>query len=284
MNETSVHELLRSTVEGAPPARFDLDAAMRAGRRRRRTRQTSALLSTAAVVAVVAALSWGHLGTGTNDPVPSASSVGPAPSPAFALPRGVVATGPQAYAVQIAAASGRDAATAPVVDVWIDFQSPLVRPLVLARGADLDIAGSAQVFYRPVSFLDQTFDGDKSATHNPESSLRAIAAWGCAIDAGKAQAYLETVFAHQPEREGDGFTDVELVRFAQQSGIGGDAIVTFTDCMTAGTYRGWATAASRQLEPSGIAGVPSVLINGTLVDAETTIDPPKLAQAIRAAQ
>ena len=283
MNETSVHDLLGSTVDGAPPARFDLDAAMRTGRRRRRTRQTSALLSTAAVVAVVAALSWGRLGAGTTVPVPSASSAMPSPTAAFALPRGVVANGQHAYAVPIAAATGSDAATAPVVDVWIDFQAPPVASLVLARGADLDTAGTAQVFYRPVSFLDKTFDGDKSATHNPESSLRAIASWGCAIDAGKAREYLETVFAHLPSREGDGFTVVELVRFAQQSGIGGDAIVTFTNCMTAGTYRDWAVAASGLLDENHVPGVPWVLINGSAVDSATATDPPKLAAAIRAA-
>jgi hypothetical protein len=53
MTETRVKDLLDSAMGHIPPAAFDLDRAMRAGRRRRRIRTSGTLVAGAAVVAAI---------------------------------------------------------------------------------------------------------------------------------------------------------------------------------------------------------------------------------------
>ena len=281
MNDTDLKDLLGSAVASAPEARFDLDGAMRAGRRRRHLRNGATVLSTAAVVAAVAGLMWTHVG-GTPPTPPVA---GPTPSatamPAtVALPRGVVADGPDAYGVPV----GESDPGAPTLAVWFDPQSPLEGALVRERGLNLGTGGRARMVYRPVAFLDVNLVTANQHYRTAESSLRAVAAWGCAVDAGAAGAYLDTLLTHQPATEGAGFSDRQLVSFGADAGISGDALTTFTRCVRSGTYLEWARKADAQLTPNDIPGVPTLVLDGTELPAAVTTDPAKLAQAIEAAR
>ena len=84
---------------------------------------------------------------------------------------------------------------------------------IRGRAGHLVSAGTARIVYYPLSFLDRQLGND--------SSLRAANAAGCAQDAGAFAAYHDTVFANQPEREGDGYTDEELLQFGRDAGIEG---------------------------------------------------------------
>ena len=42
-----------------------------------------------------------------------------------------------------------------------------------------------------------------------------------------------------PQREGDGYTDEELLQFGRDAGIEGDAYATFETCVQDRTYEGW---------------------------------------------
>lgn len=86
MNDTRVKDLLDTAVGQAPPGRYDLDAAVRSGRRRRVARTAGTVATTTAVVALVATgtLTLASQGRTTAPTVAagsgqSASSTSPAP-------------------------------------------------------------------------------------------------------------------------------------------------------------------------------------------------------------
>ena len=76
---------------------------------------------------------------------------------------------------------------APVLEIWEDFQCPACGAVEQNAGGNRRHAGrqrrQIQLIWRPTTFLDKRI----SAT--TASSARATAAWGCAIDAGKAKEY-----------------------------------------------------------------------------------------------
>ena len=87
----------------------------------------------------------------------------------------------------------------PIVEVWEDFQCPACQLLEKANGAGIEqlaAEGKIQLIWRPTTFLDGKLSND--------SSVRASAAWGCAVDAGKTKEYHDAVFASAPATEGDG--------------------------------------------------------------------------------
>ena len=132
-----------------------------------------------------------------------------------------------------------------------------------------------QLVYRPTAFLDNNLGNDASA--------RATAAWGCAIDAGKVKEYHNTVFANQPEQEGTGFTDEQLLAFADEAGITGDALDTFTSCVADRTYLGWAANSTEAFYSSNVQGTPFALLDGVEVPTETLMDKAALDALVAAA-
>ena len=167
------------------------------------------------------------------------------------------------------------AANVPVVEIWEDFQCPACQGLEKANGAGIEAlasAGKIQLIWRPTTFLDRNLQND--------SSVRASAAWGCAVDAGKAKEYHDTIFANAPATEGDGYSDVQLLSFATAAGITGTELETFTSCLEAGTYQPWALNSTQVFYDANIPGTPLVKINGTEIDASIAADPAKFEQAV----
>jgi hypothetical protein len=76
MNDTRVKDLLHSAVGLVPPATYDLDAAVRSGRRRRIARTSATLATTTAVVTIMATGTWALVGPSrsTEPTVAGASS------------------------------------------------------------------------------------------------------------------------------------------------------------------------------------------------------------------
>ena len=70
-----------------------------------------------------------------------------------------------------------------------------------------------------IAFVDTNLKND--------SSTRAANAVACASDAGKFLEYHSAVFAAQPVKEGDGYTDAQLTEFATTAGITGPALTTW---------------------------------------------------------
>ncbi len=197
-----------------------------------------------------------------------------APDAAAAVPAGVL---PAGDAHEFGVPYGTAAAGAPVLEIWEDFQCPSCRVVEEKNGAGISKLaeeGKVALIWRPTTFLDRNLQNDSSA--------RAVAAWGCAIDAGKTREFHDTVFTNQPTTEGDGYTQAQLIGFGEQVGISGDALATFTTCVTDGTYRAWAANSNQVFYDSEIQGTPFALLNGAELPTETLLDQVKLETAVAA--
>ena len=194
------------------------------------------------------------------------------PDPSAALPSGVLAAdSPTPFGVPY----GTGSADVPVLELWEDFQCPACGSLELANGAgiaQLAEEGKIQLIYRPTAFLDGNLGND--------SSHRAIAAWGCAIDAGKVKEYHNTVYANQPLEEGMGFTEEQLLGFGSELGLTETEFTTFTQCVTDGTYRAWAANTNQEFLAGQIGGTPSGFLNGEPVETKVLADRIGLAELV----
>ena len=255
-------------------------AAQEAAEKRRD--RTIKIIGAIAVVVVVGAIIGGAVWQSRSSSSTSASSTLPSPDPSAALPKGVVATGDNAFAVPV----GTPKAGAPVLQVWEDFQCPICGATEAANGAGIQAlasSGAAQLYYRPVAFLDRNLASQNISAGTTNSSHRAIAAWGCAIDAGKGLEYHNIIYANQPSNEGGGYTTAQLLDFGKQAGITGDAYTTFEKCVNDNTYLGWAVNADNEMSSHGISGTPTGILNGTELPQGTLSDKAALDAAVAAA-
>ena len=164
---------------------------------------------------------------------------------------------------------------APTLELWEDFQCPACGAFEAAVGPDLDSraeAGEIVLVSRPTTFLDRSLGND--------SSRLATAAYGCAVDAGKGSEYKSTVFANQPGSEGDGWTEDQLVGFAETSGIAGEELAAFETCLADRVYLPWATNSTEEFYANGIGGTPTVLLNGEVIENADVLDPEILTERI----
>jgi protein-disulfide isomerase len=204
----------------------------------------------------------------TTSSTPAASATA---DPGAVLPAGVLpAADVRPYGVPYNTVAG-----VPVLEIWEDFQCPACEAVETAAGASIQALadqGKIQLVYRPTTFLDKNLGND--------SSQRAVAAWGCAIDAGKLAEYHNVIYKNPPKTEGDGFTDEQLIAFAGDAGITGADLTTFTKCFTDRTYVPWADNSASVFYASSISGTPFVLLNGVEVPTATVVDAPALEKLI----
>lgn len=243
--------------------------AAQAGEKRRE--RTMRIVGAVVVVVVVAAIigiavvAKSSSGGGAN-PTPTATADPNAP-----LPKGALA-GSDTYAYGV---PFNDAANVPVLEIWEDFQCPSCQALEKANGKGIEqlaAEGKVKLIWRPTTFLDGNLQND--------SSVRATGAWGCAIDQGKGAEYHNAIFANPPAKEGDGYTNEQLLAFAGDAGITGANLDTFTSCMNSGTFQPWAQNSYKVFVDSNIPGTPMAKLNGTELDVATVADQAKLTQAI----
>ena len=153
-------------------------------------------------------------------------------------------------------------ATAPVLDIWEDFQCPNCGGFEAANKSkieDLISSGKAKVVYHTWNFLDRGNTGQ-----NAESSSRAAIAAGCAWDQGKFLQFHDQVFANQPANEGDGWSDAQLETFAKNAGV--PDMPTFNQCLASQKYKGFLTQVNAQADKQQVTGTPSFLVNGHLLN------------------
>jgi protein-disulfide isomerase len=257
----------RTTKDKAAAARAAAEAEQR--RRDRRVR----IIGGVAILVVVGLI----VGIGVYGSRKNAAAGGVVAD--ASVPSGVnTSDGDYPWGVPAAApASGK-----PTLAIWEDFQCPSCGDLERTSGAGilkLATDGKVTLVWRPTTFLDPRF----VTGPNPNSSARATMAWGCAIDAGKTDAYHSTVFANQPATEGDGWTDQQLLDFGKQAGITGDAYTKFADCYNNKRYDQWVTNSATTFQDDAIPGTPTAFLNGTEVPAATLKNLAELEKAITAA-
>lgn len=168
-------------------------------------------------------------------------------------------------------------AGAAAVTLFVDPQCPICAKFESIFGkeiSDLAAKGTISVSYHVMSFLDRNLKNDSSA--------RGANAMFCAADAGKMGEYVQALMAGQPAQEGDGFTDAALSQFATTAGISGDALATFSSCLTGRTYAAQVAASEASAEAAGVRGTPTVMVDGKVMDlGALTAD--NLAELIAAA-
>ncbi|MGL5816381.1 MAG: DsbA family protein, partial [Phycicoccus sp.] len=108
--------------------------------------------------------------------------------------------------------------------------------------------------YHVKNFLDDNLGND--------SSTRAGTAAFCAADAGRFQEFHDLLFANQPAREGDGFTDARLRELAGRAGIGGSALSTWQSCSDSGRYDAYVDSVEDRSGRDGVRGTPTVRLDG----------------------
>jgi protein-disulfide isomerase len=157
------------------------------------------------------------------------------------------------------------------VDAFIDFLCPYCRQFELSSEqalAGLVSGGLASIAYHPMNFLDQ------ASTTN--YSTRAAAASGCAADQGRFLDFAHALFVHQPPEGGPGLSDAELASLGRGAGL---ADAPFTDCLSEAPYLDWPAYVTARATEAGVTGTPTVLVEGTMVQA----DGPTIARAVRQA-
>ena len=253
--------------------RRDKAAAARAAaesseKRRERTIRIVGAATVAVVVLAIVAI--GVIGSRQNEQATAQRDPVAAVDPAAPVPAGVLPAGDEhAFGVTY----GTAPAGAPTLAVWEDFQCPACGALEEANGAGLaKLAeeGTVRLVWRPTAFLDRNLGTD--------ASQRAIAAWGCAIDQGKAREFHDLVYANQPEQEGAGFADDLLRSLAEQAGVAD--LAAFDQCVADGTYRPWAANSTQAFYDANVQGTPSGTLDGVEVPTPTLADQAALEQFI----
>lgn len=151
----------------------------------------------------------------------------------------------------------------PEVHIYEDFQCPFCGQLEQTSGSAITeaaAAGEIQLTYTFMSFLDGNLGND--------SSSRAANAAVCAADAGQVSGFVEVVFAQQPENEGDGYTDDVFLGVAQDIGIEGADMDTFTSCVRDQTYAAYVQDMQERASKDEVSSSPVVKIGGEPISNE----------------
>lgn len=249
-------ESAKSTREKAAEARA---AAQAAERRRERMIRIIGGLAVLAVVVGIIAIGVLNSGSKSDTAAPDANSP---------LPTGVTADNQYGWQVNTAA-------NKPNVEIYEDFQCPACANLEQQYGTmiqELAAANDIQLTYRPMTFLDLNLRTDHS--------VRAAGAFGCAINAGVGEQYHNLLFANQPANEGDGWTDEQLKQFGADAGLTGQAQTDFDQCVTDGTYKGWAQLSNEAAFARGVSGTPTIYINGKEMPKSALSDPETFKNAL----
>ncbi len=209
-----------------------------------------------AVVAVATAIFLGARGSGSNA------------TGAQSIPKGAAALGEPMVVNPSAPAN------VPTLVIYEDPQCPACAQLDALYGptiAELAKTNAAKVVVHTMTFLDTNLKTDHSR--------RAAQAAYCAADQGRFLEYMTEIYAGQPAREGDGWTDVQLEAFAIKAKVAD--LPTWQSCVKAKTYAAHADAVAENSLKSGVNGTPTVKINGTVL--KLTGNPAELTAAVKAA-
>lgn len=208
-------------------------------------------------------------------------STEPAIDPNAALPAGVTS---ETYGVRVGPAwTAANADSIPTLELWEDFQCPACGEFEKAAGAkltELVDAGKVRLEWRPTIFLDANLADKNTAAGNPDSSLHAAIAFGCAVDQGAAEAYHAALFAAQPATEGQGYSAADLTAVAQTAGLADQKLTKFMECMTNKVYEDWAQLSYQKFTENGITSTPTGILNGTELKSDVMFDPAALEKAI----
>ena len=82
------------------------------------------------------------------------------------------------------------------------------------------------------------------------------------------------------EEEGDGWSNAELVSIAEDVGMSGATLDSFSACVDDETYRVWAANSTQEFYDQGVAGTPFGKIDGVEIPTQSLADQPSLLAAL----
>ena len=274
----------KKTEPAKTPKQLAAEARAASEAAEKRRERTIRIVGAAVVVLVVAGLLAVGFFAGKDDDGGNSANPAPTADPNAAVPSGVST---ENWGVPYGTGwTAENEAKLPTLELWQDFQCPGCAAVEAASGAQIQALandGKVKLLYRPATFLDSSLASENTANGNPNSSARATAAWGCAIDAGKTGEYLTGVYAMQPTDEGVGYSDQQLLDLGSQVGISGDDLTTFTTCVNAGTYLSWTANSQQAFGESGATGTPTGYLNGVELNSSQLSDIESLTAMIESA-
>jgi protein-disulfide isomerase len=237
----------------------DRIAAQRAAERKRAQRKRLMIITAVGVVAV-AAIGLGSWFAASQD---TAEKPLLAQAPADVNPDGTVTL-------------AKAGVTAPVLDVYEDFQCPACKALETSSGStikNLAAEGKAKVVYHPLSIF--------SMEPTKSNSIRAGAAARCITDGAQWLAFHDKLFQNQPSETVEGFALNDLVAWGEEAGVTAPG---FPECVTSQKHAAAQESQSAKvLREANVTGTPLVKLNGKALPNEVAFVPGKLREAVLAA-
>ncbi|MWA04281.1 thioredoxin domain-containing protein [Actinomadura sp. LD22] len=232
----------------------DRRRAAAAQRRRRLLVVVLGAVAAAAVVVVIVVVAVGNNGGGG----PSAEKY----------------TGPIAPAARQrdgSVAMANSGVTAPVLDVFEDFQCPACKAMEARVGGTikkLAAEGRVKVVYRPF----QLFQQDPLMSN----SRRAANAAAC-MPADHWVKYHDKLYAEQPPEGDEGFANADLVKWAGQLGV---SAPTFAACVNGAQQMRQVDQATAYAGKAGVTATPFLALNGRQLGNDALGSPSALQKAV----
>lgn len=231
-------------------------AALREDQRRREQRKRVTTIVTVAVIAVLAvAVGWWVMAEGGK---PESTTTALAPVTVQSDGSAVMA---------------KPGVSAPVLEVYEDFQCPVCKQLEATSGPtikNLAAEGKVKVIFHPITI----FQADPTKSN----SLRAASAARCVPYGKEWMAYHDKLYEEQPSETAEGFKLDELVSWGHDVGVSSTG---FDECVTSQRNR----AAQEQYSTKIISerklqGTPTLTLDGQVLDSNTAFVPSALRDAV----
>ncbi|NTV39653.1 MAG: thioredoxin domain-containing protein, partial [Demequinaceae bacterium] len=152
------------------------------------------------------------------------------------------------------------------LDIYFDFMCPICGQFEQYRGAEIDAlrtAGTADVYYHPISILDRASQGTAYSTR--AASASALIAQEAP---DKFMAFTKAMFVNQPAENTTGLTEAQIQAIATAAGVPADVVAKIPDL----AYTSWVRSATEKASVDGVAGTPTVAINGVIQDPSKNAD------------
>jgi protein-disulfide isomerase len=152
------------------------------------------------------------------------------------------------------------------LDIYFDYMCPVCGAFEKARGAEIDAlrkAGTADVYYHPISILDGSSSGTQFSTR--AASAGALIAQEAP---DKFLTFTTAMFVNQPKENSTGLTAAQIQAIATAAGVPADVVAK----IPALAYTSWVRSATEKASVDGVSGTPTLAVNGVFQDATKTGD------------
>lgn len=153
-----------------------------------------------------------------------------------------------------------------VIDTYVDFLCPFCNQFEQSEGPTIKGLvddGTAVLKVHPVTILDNN-TSPVGYSSRAASAFYAVAA----ADPDNAYAFMQALYANQPEERSAGLTSAQIVQIAKNAGV--NVTSDLEHAITKDTYQDFA---QHKGLPADATGTPHLVINGTAVPVSSDYNP-----------